>query len=88
MLPDAAISEIAIANQRATTPPRRITVAEPRLARSVRRHQEAIIEVVAAALALPEDGAAGRLAAAERPAAAQGVARPRPRGRGPAGAGA
>jgi len=55
VLPDAAISEIAIAHQRATTPPRRITVAEPRLSRSVRRHQEAIVEVVAAALALPED---------------------------------
>ena len=55
MLPDAAISEIAIAHQRATTAPRRITVTEPRLSRSVRRHQEAIVEVVAAALALPED---------------------------------
>jgi ribonuclease D len=55
VLPDAAISEIAIAHQRATTPPRRITVAEPRLARSVRRHQEAILEVVAAALVLPEE---------------------------------
>ncbi|WP_404387128.1 HRDC domain-containing protein [Humibacillus xanthopallidus] len=55
VLPDAAISEIAIAHQRATTPPQRITVSEPRLSRSVRRHQEAIVEVVAAALALPED---------------------------------
>jgi len=55
LLPDAAISEIAIAHQRATTAPRRITVTEPRLSRSVRRHQEAILEVVAAALALPED---------------------------------
>ena len=54
VLPDAAISEIAIANQRATKPPRTVGSAEPRLARSVRRHQEAIIEVVARALALPE----------------------------------
>ncbi len=54
VLPDAAISEIAIANQRATKPPRTVGSAEPRLARSVRRHQEAIIEVVAHALALPE----------------------------------
>ena len=54
VLPDAAISEIAIANQRATKPPRTVGSAEPRLARSVRRHQEAILEVVARALALPE----------------------------------
>src|SRR3954470_10203474 len=54
VLPDAAISEIAIANQRATKPPRTVTSAEPRLARSVKRHQEAIIEVVARALELPE----------------------------------
>ena len=55
VLPDAAISEIAIAHQRATAPPRRITVSEPRLSRSVRRHQEAIVEVVARALAAPDD---------------------------------
>jgi ribonuclease D len=55
VLPDAAISEIAIANQRATKPPRTVGSAEPRLARSVRRHQEAIIEVVARALALPDE---------------------------------
>ncbi|NUR80489.1 MAG: ribonuclease D [Dermatophilaceae bacterium] len=54
VLPDAAISEIALANQRATRPPRTVGSAEPRLARSVRRHQEAIIEVVTRALALPE----------------------------------
>jgi ribonuclease D len=54
VLPDAAISEIAIANQRATQAPRTVTSAEPRLARSVRRHQEAIIEVIGQALALPE----------------------------------
>ena len=55
VLPDAAISEIAIAQQRATSAPRRITVTEPRLSRSVRRHQEAIVGVVAAALALPDE---------------------------------
>ncbi len=55
VLPDAAISEIALTHQRATTAPTRVTVSEPRLSRSVRRHQEAIVEVVAAALALPED---------------------------------
>ena len=54
VLPDAAISEIAIANQRATKPPRQVSSSEPRLARSVRRHQEAILEVVARALALPD----------------------------------
>ncbi|WP_345507733.1 HRDC domain-containing protein [Terrabacter aeriphilus] len=54
VLPDAAISEIAIANQRAARAPRTVTVSEPRLARSVRRHQSAILEVVAHALDLPE----------------------------------
>lgn len=85
VLPDAAISEIAIANQRATKPPRTVGSAEPRLARSVRRHQEAIIEVVARALALPDDEPARPGPPAERPAAAQGVGRPRPRRRGPPG---
>lgn len=54
VLPDAAISEIAIANQRATKPPRQVGSSEPRLARSIRRHQEAILDVVAQALALPD----------------------------------
>lgn len=54
ILPDAAISEIAIANQRATAPPRTVSSSDPRLARSIRRNQEAIIEAVARALALPE----------------------------------
>ena len=54
VLPDAAISEIAIANQRATRPPHTVSSSDPRLARSIRRHQEAIIETVARALALPE----------------------------------
>jgi len=55
VLPDAAISEIAVANARATTPPRSVGSSDPRLARSIRRNQEAIIEAVARALALPED---------------------------------
>jgi ribonuclease D len=54
VLPDAAISEIAIANQRATQPPRSIGSSDPRLARAMRRNQEAIVEVVAQALELPD----------------------------------
>lgn len=54
VLPDAAISEIAIANQRATSAPRTVASSDPRLARSIRRNQEPIIEAVARALALPE----------------------------------
>ena len=54
VLPDAAISEIAIAYHRATQPPRNVGSSDPRLARSIRRNQEAILEVVASALALPE----------------------------------
>ncbi|MEO7449057.1 MAG: HRDC domain-containing protein, partial [Humibacillus sp.] len=55
VLPDLAISEIALAHQRATSAPTRITVSEPRLSRTVRRHQEAIVAVVARALEVPED---------------------------------
>jgi ribonuclease D len=55
VLPDAAISEIAVANARATTPPRSVGSPEPRLARSIRRNQEAILEAVGRALALPEE---------------------------------
>jgi ribonuclease D len=54
VLPDAAISEIAIANQRASQPPRTVGSSDPRLARAIRRHQEAIVDVVAGALALPD----------------------------------
>jgi ribonuclease D len=54
VLPDAAISDIAIANQRATQPPRNIGSSDPRLARAIRRNQESILEVVAQALALPD----------------------------------
>ena len=75
VLPDAAISEIAIANQRATKPPRTVGSAEPRLARSVRRHQEAIIEVVAA-----RSRAARRRPARSWPSRRVGRRRPR---RGP-----
>lgn len=55
IVPDAAIAEIAIAHQRAERPPRTLTSSDPRLARSIRRHQEALIDVVGAALALPEE---------------------------------
>ncbi|GAA6527847.1 ribonuclease D [Intrasporangium sp. DVR] len=55
IVPDAAIAEIAISLQRAERPPRTLTSSDPRLARSIRRHQEALIEVVAEALTLPED---------------------------------
>lgn len=55
IVPDAAIAEIAIAHQRAERPPRSLTSSDPRLARSVRRHQEALIDVVGAALTLPEE---------------------------------
>ena len=54
VLPDAAISEIAIAHQRATQPPRSVGSSDPRLARSIRRHQEAILEVVASAVDMPD----------------------------------
>ena len=54
VLPDAAIVEIAMADQRATQPPRTWAPPNRGSPRSVRRHQEAIIEVVGHALALPE----------------------------------
>ena len=55
VLPDAAIAEIAMAHQRAERAPRTLTSSDPRLARSIRRHSEALIEVLSQALALPED---------------------------------
>ena len=55
VLPDAAISEIALAHHRATDPPRTVGSSEPRLARSIRRHQDDIIEAVGRALQLSED---------------------------------
>jgi ribonuclease D len=54
VLPDAAITDVAVANQRATEPPRSVGSSEPRLARSIRRHQDDIIEAVARALSLPD----------------------------------
>ncbi|MDC5695749.1 HRDC domain-containing protein [Intrasporangium calvum] len=54
IVPDAAIAEIAIAHQRAERAPRSLTSSDPRLARSIRRHQEALLEVLSEALALPE----------------------------------
>ena len=55
VLPDAAISELAIAHQRAQTVPRTLSSPDPRLNRSIRRHQEALRDGIAAALAIPED---------------------------------
>ncbi len=53
IVPDAAIAEIAIAHQRAERPPRSLGSQDPRLARSIRRHEEALVEGVARALSLP-----------------------------------
>ncbi|HEX6057120.1 MAG TPA: HRDC domain-containing protein, partial [Intrasporangium sp.] len=55
VLPDAAIAEIAMSYQRAERAPRTLTSSDPRLARSIRRHSEALIDVLSQALALPED---------------------------------
>jgi ribonuclease D len=53
IVPDAAIAEIAIAHQRAEQAPRSLGSKDPRVARSIRRHHEALVEGVARALALP-----------------------------------
>jgi ribonuclease D len=55
VLPDAAIAEIAMSHQRAERAPRTLTSSDPRLARSIRRNSEALIDVLSHALALPED---------------------------------
>ncbi|HET6665880.1 MAG TPA: HRDC domain-containing protein [Intrasporangium sp.] len=55
VLPDAAIAEIAMSHQRTERAPRTLTSSDPRLARSIRRHVEALIDVLSHALALPED---------------------------------
>nr|WP_322786056.1 HRDC domain-containing protein [Intrasporangium oryzae] len=55
VLPDAAIAEIALAHQRSESIPRTLSSPDPRLARSIRRNQEALREALADALALPED---------------------------------
>ncbi|HET7396972.1 MAG TPA: HRDC domain-containing protein [Intrasporangium sp.] len=54
VLPDAAIVELAAAHQRSTTPPRTVSSPDPRLARSIKRHADAILEGIARALAIPE----------------------------------
>jgi ribonuclease D len=54
VVPDAAISEIAIANQRATKPPRSLSSPDGRLARSIRRHHDALLAALTRALELPE----------------------------------
>ncbi|WP_347351059.1 HRDC domain-containing protein [Intrasporangium sp.] len=55
VLPDAAIAELAAEHQRDTRPPRSVGSGQPRLARSIRRNAEVIVEGIAAALALPDD---------------------------------
>ncbi|MEP7332271.1 MAG: HRDC domain-containing protein [Terracoccus sp.] len=54
ILPDGAISELAIAHQRATRPPSTLTSQDPRMARSIRRHHDDLVDAIALALALPE----------------------------------
>ena len=55
ILPDAAIVELAAAHQRARSVPRTLASDEARLTRSIRRHEPALREAIATALALPED---------------------------------
>lgn len=54
VLPDAAIAELALEHQRDTSAPRSVGSKEPRLARSIRRNQDVILEAIATALSLPE----------------------------------
>ena len=54
VLPDAAIAELAVEHQRDTQAPRSVGSPQPRLARSIRRHEAVIVEAIAAALALPD----------------------------------
>lgn len=55
ILPDAAIVELATARQRAKTVPRTLSSDEARLTRAIRRHEAALREAIATALALPEE---------------------------------
>ncbi|MDN5794512.1 MAG: HRDC domain-containing protein [Intrasporangium sp.] len=55
VLPDAAIAELATEHQRDSRAPRSVGSKEPRLARSIRRNEEVIVEGIAAALALSDD---------------------------------
>ncbi len=52
---DAVIADLATTHQRATTPPQTLSSSEPRLARSIRRHQELLRQGIATALLVPED---------------------------------
>ncbi|MDN5767984.1 MAG: HRDC domain-containing protein [Humibacillus sp.] len=54
ILPDAAISELAITYQRATRPPTTLSSPDSRRARSIRRHHDDLVDAIATALALPE----------------------------------
>ncbi|MEO6998956.1 MAG: HRDC domain-containing protein, partial [Terracoccus sp.] len=54
ILSDAAMSELAIAHQRATRPPTTLSSPDPRMARSIRRQHDDLVEAIATALALPE----------------------------------
>lgn len=55
VLPDAAIAELALEHQRDHRAPKSVGSKDPRLARSIRRNGDVIVEAIAAALALPED---------------------------------
>lgn len=55
VVPDAVIAELAITHQRTQRAPRTLSSADPRLARSIRRHHEALVDGIARALALPEE---------------------------------
>ncbi|WP_317181781.1 HRDC domain-containing protein [Intrasporangium sp.] len=55
IVPDAAIAEIAIAHQRVERVPRSLGSSDPRVARSIRRHEQALLDGIARALDLPED---------------------------------
>lgn len=55
IVPDAAIAEIALAHQRAQRVPQSLGSKDPRVARSIRRHEEALLDGIARALDIPED---------------------------------
>lgn len=54
ILPDAAISELALEHHKATAPPHNVGSSDPRLRRYVRRNAAAILSVIDATLRLPE----------------------------------
>jgi ribonuclease D len=55
ILPDAAIAELALEHQRDARPPLSVASKEPRLARSIRRNEDLIVDAIGAAFALRED---------------------------------